>query len=319
VCVTATQEAGKKQDCLPVSKRDIIFTFMNHTTSIGNSTFLHAVTPCKGKINGWESLSDGMLFDPTGRILVATLKGTLPEDVIIPEGVEVIADHAFGWRQRLRSVSFPASLKRIEGGAFFACKGLEEIRIAHDEFSTAGMVFNCSLWFDRQPPGVVYLGNFALDCHGETSGELRIREGTKRVVIPKWSSNISGCNLRGIKKVVLPASVTFFQTTVINDGPTLMSCRSLEEYEVSPDNQQYSSCDGLLYDKAGRRLLLCPAARRVIRIPEHVKEIAKDAFHYTYQVKELHVPERLQARYPKRLTLKNVNIGPGWEILSDDE
>lgn len=269
-------------------------------------------------MGSWSSNSDGLLFDPTGRILLKAIESTVAEDLVIPDGVEEIGERAFGWCNRLRSVSFPASLRLIEHNAFFACRGLEEVAIAHDTLSINGPSFVFTPWFNRQPPGVVYFGSYAFDCHNNHSEELRIREGTKRVIIPKWFSS-DGCNFKGIKKVVLPASVTEFQTTTTCQLPTLMSGRSLEAYEVSPDNPCYSSCEGLLYDKSGTKLLLCPGARETIQIPAHVTEIADEAFHYSYKIKELQVSKSLQARYPGRLTLKSVNAAPGWEILCEDE
>lgn len=300
----------------------MIETTMNHDTSDGRSSpdYAEALPIRRGNITRrrWSSMSDGMRFSANGKTIVSVVKTDQPEELVVPEGTEVIADHAFGWCDRLRSVSFPASLKKIGMSAFFSCRALEKVEIANDELSLVGPVFACTPWFDRQPPGAVYLGSLAFDCHGKMSGELRIREGTKRVIIPKWSSS-EGCNLKGIRRVVLPASVTEFQTTTRYPGPTLMACRSLEAYEVSPGNPRYSSLDGLLYDKGGRRLLLCPAACETIRIPEHVTEIADDAFHYSYKVKELHVHQHLLAHYPGRLTLERVNAGPGWDIIGDDE
>lgn len=292
---------------------------MNNTTGTSHSSFLHAVNmPYRGKAGGWSSHSDGLLFDPTGRILVAAVKSTVAEELVIPEGVEEIGERAFGWCSRLRSVSFPASLRLIGHAAFFSCRGLEEVTIAHDTFSINGPSFVFTPWFDRQPPGVVYFGRYAFDCHKNHSEELRILEGTKRVIIPKWFSSDGG-NFKGVKKVVLPASVTEFQTTTTCQLPTLMSCRTLNAYEVSPDNPCYSSCEGLLYDKSGTKLLLCPGARETIHIPEYVTEIADEAFHYTYKVKALHAPQRLKQRYPEKLALKSVNAGPGWEILDESE
>lgn len=257
-----------------------------------------------------------MLFSANGKTIVMTKEEEIPEHVVVPEGTEMIAEDAFSYRKRIRSVSLPASLRQIGHAAFRRCNNLEEVTIANDTLSISGQAFASTPWFDRQPPGAIYLGSLAFDCHG-MNPELRIREGTKRVIIPKWFSS-DGCNLKGIKKMVLPASVTEFQTTIRNAGPTLIACRTLEAYEVSPDNPCYSSCKGLLYNKSGSRLLICPSACQTIIIPDHVTEIADEAFHYTYQVKELHVPQRLKERYP-RLTLKSVNVGPGWEILDESE
>lgn len=51
------------------------------------------------------------------------------EHVIIPDGVEAIADYAFYGAQKLRTVTFPDSLKEIGSDVFYDCEELIEADI----------------------------------------------------------------------------------------------------------------------------------------------------------------------------------------------
>lgn len=56
-------------------------------------------------------------------------------------------------------------------------------------------------------------------------------------------------------------------------------CSSLEAIRIDPNNEFYSSIDGLLCDKTGKTILYCPYGKSgIIDIPEGVTTIADDAF-----------------------------------------
>ena len=50
-------------------------------------------------------------------------------DVVIPEGVTSIGDHAFAWRKTVTSVTIPDSVTSIGSSAFYYCKSLTNITI----------------------------------------------------------------------------------------------------------------------------------------------------------------------------------------------
>ena len=60
------------------------------------------------------------------------------EHVIIPDGVEAIADYAFYGAHQLRSVTFPVSLKEIGSDVFYDCEELQEIDLSHTKVHTIG-------------------------------------------------------------------------------------------------------------------------------------------------------------------------------------
>ena len=66
------------------------------------------------------AIVSGILIDGSG----------LSGDVTIPEGVAGIADYAFAGNERLRSLHFPVSLKRIGSSSFAGCRPLKSVHVS---------------------------------------------------------------------------------------------------------------------------------------------------------------------------------------------
>ena len=78
----------------------------------------------------------------------------------------------------------------------------------------------------------------------------------------------SGCSLTS---VTIPNSVTFI-------GDKAFSCSSLENINVDSENDNYSSIDGILYNKDVTNLICCPSAKTSVTIPHSVTSISEEAF-----------------------------------------
>ena len=71
-------------------------------------------------------------------------------------------------------------------------------------------------------------------------------------------------------------------------------------YNVDESNANYSSLDGVLYNKDKTKLISVPIGTRSITIPDTVKEIGRFAFAYCYNLKRNHpCPSRLMRWMPK--------------------
>ena len=55
--------------------------------------------------------------------------GAFPENLVIPDGVETIAEYAFEGCCDLASIAFPESLRSIGNGAFYCCENLETVAL----------------------------------------------------------------------------------------------------------------------------------------------------------------------------------------------
>ena len=68
----------------------------------------------------------------------------------------------------------------------------------------------------------------------------------------------------------------------------------LSEIEVHPENQYFSSIDGVLYNKSRTKLLRCPRNVQSLAIPETVEEIRKGAFYRCGELQKVTLPPKLQ-------------------------
>lgn len=66
-------------------------------------------------------------------------------------------------------------------------------------------------------------------------------------------------------------------------------------YNVDESNANYSSLDGVLYNKDKTKLISVPIGTRSITIPDTVKEIGRFAFAYCYNLKEITLPKSVEA------------------------
>ena len=125
---------------------------------------------------------------------------------------------------------------------------------------------------------VTSIGGQAFEyCHGLTS-----------VTIPEGVTNIGNYAFAwcgGLKSVTISSSVTS-----IGYGP-FDYCWELSAIAVEAGNLKYSSCDGIVYDRTGSELVLCPAGRTGnVTIPSGVTCIRNEAFHSCEKLISVHLP-----------------------------
>ena len=88
---------------------------------------------CNGVI---ETASDTLVLGCKNTNIPSTVKVignnpfvTIPSELIVPEGVEVLSDNAFYFNEDLKKISLPSTLKSIGSGAFWDCCSIREITI----------------------------------------------------------------------------------------------------------------------------------------------------------------------------------------------
>ena len=94
----------------------------------------------------------------------------------------------------------------------------------------------------------------------------------------------------GLTTVEIPATITD-----INRGP-FSNCASLTDINVDPDNENYSSENGILYNKNKNRLIQYPAGKTntSYTIQNHVDSIDGYAFMDCHTLNELIIPESVE-------------------------
>lgn len=187
---------------------------------------------------------DGVLFDKDLTVLIQCPAG-FAGDYIIPVGIISIGDWAFDNCSVLTSVTIPDSVTSIGNATFAGCSLLASVII---------------------PDSVTSIGNLAFNgCSSLTS-----------VTIPASVTNIGWCAFQhctSLTSVTIPDSVTSIGLVSFSE------CTTLTSISVHPNNPNYASVDGVLFDKKLTVLIRCPGGfSGACTIPDGVTSIDFAAF-----------------------------------------
>ena len=227
-------------------------------------------------------------------------------EITLPNTVYEIGDYAFKNCAGLKSIEIPDSLKLgiISTGMFSGCTSLETIKLPDNIQKIENFAFaNCkSLSSFTVPEEVTIIkrGTF-LNCESLSS----ITMGNEITEI--GGSAFAGC---GLTEIQLPSGITGigeeafaknkFTEFTIPSGVTELGagvfagCDQLQEISVEVGNANFSAAGGVLYDKAGTKLLLCPGGKEgTFTLPRRTTEIAESAFKGCKKITELVLPSGL--------------------------
>ena len=194
-------------------------------------------------------------------------------DLVIPEYVEYngntysvtsIGFEAFVRLKGLNSVCIPSSVTRIESQAFIDCSNLTTVNIPNSVTYIGMNTFSGTAWFNNQPDGIVYAGNFAYRYKGEMppGTELEIKEGTigicgnaflncsnlESVNIPQSVTYIGDCAFEGcgnLASVIIPNSVTLIGYSAFAKCESLTTI-TIPKSDILLRAGVFRGCTGLL-------------------------------------------------------------------------
>ena len=213
----------------------------------------------------------------------------------IPNPVPSIGDYAFYGCSSLTSIDIPNSVTSIGDYAFYDCSSLTSIDIPNSVTSIGryAFVYCSSLTSIDIPNSVTSIDNSTFsNCPGLTSIDIpnsvtsigysafQDSSGLTSIDIPNSVTSIgwyafSGCT--GLTSAKIGSSLKILSpgwllSTVFDD------CKALMSISVSEDNENYSSIDGVLYNKDASELLIYPEGRSSetsISLPATLKSIGK--------------------------------------------
>ena len=204
------------------------------------------------------------------------------ENLVISDAVTSIGDNAFENCNGLKSVSFGSSLASIGKEAFASCIKLESVTF---------------------PASLQSIGKSAfMQCDALTS--VTITNGLTSI------GQQAFFNCEKLATVTIPNSVASIGMNAFGN------CDGLTEIVVAAENPNYSSADGVLFDKAKTTLLQCPGGKQgEYTIPNSVTSIGNNAFASCFLLTSVEIPNSVgeigvQA-FSSCIELTSVTIGNG--------
>ncbi len=188
--------------------------------------------------------------------------------ITIPDGVKEISSYVFSDCKRLANVAIPGGVTKIEISAFSGCSGLTSVTIPDSVTEIEKSAFSgCSgLKSVTIPDGVTEIGDNAFEgCTGLTS--VTISDSVTEI----GSYAFSGCS--GLTGVTISNSVTDIGWHAFSD------CSGLTSINVDKNNRNYTSENGVLFNKDKSSLIQYPGGKKgAYTISDSVTDIDWNSF-----------------------------------------
>ena len=117
--------------------------------------------------------------------------------------------------------------------------------------------------------------------------------GLISVLIPEGVTNISHCAFLGCAELTW---VNIPSTVATISGSAFYDCNKLAFVEVAPNNAEYSSVDGALFDKSKKSMIFCPKGiQGEYIVPDGVTSIGEHAFEECTGLTAVHIPHGVKS------------------------
>lgn len=209
------------------------------------------------------------------------------KSVVIPSTVTRIDSSAFEGCINLETVNIPNSVTYLGGKVFYGCQSLTTITIpASVTYIGPELTSWCTslteINVDSKSKGYASVDGVLMDIGKTRIMNFPAAKECEVYTVPTTVRNInksafSGCT--GLKSIVLPPDTALYiyeyafagctGLTSINLPSNIMSiydyafegCTSLKEFTVDPKNANFTTVDGVLFNKAKTRLVRYPCAK----------------------------------------------------------
>ncbi len=192
--------------------------------------------------------------------VIAAPWGEKITNVIIENGVESIGSCTFLDCEDLVSVKMADSVTSIGYAAFEGCDSLTDVTLSKNlQYISSNAFGYCSdLSSITLPDSLCSIGEAAfLQC-------------------------------TGLKEITIPAGVTYINSVAF------INCSALKNIYVDSDNTEFSSVDGVLYNKDKTELLRCPEGKSgKFSISDNVTGIGEYAFYACYELTDIELSSNL--------------------------
>jgi len=291
-------------------------------TSIGSSAFRN----CRGLTSisipqGIASIGNDAFYDCVGLTSIS-----------LPQGLTSIGDKAFWSCWRLTSINIPQSVTSIGSGAFYNCAGLANISIPDGVTSIADYAFDMCIGLKNISisQSVTRIGIQAFNgCTGLTS--ISIPQGVTSIGFGAF------CGCESLSMINIPESVSSIGVLAFSSCSSLTSISipqgvasigmqafynsGLTNINVALGNENYSSINGILLNKAGTILIACPGVVTMASIPDGVTSIADFAFALCKGLTSISIPQGVTSigdwAFGDNIGLASISLPEGLVSIGD--
>nr|WP_242400709.1 leucine-rich repeat domain-containing protein [Hoylesella pleuritidis] len=235
--------------------------------------------------NGLKKLTKLQLPAGTKKIEKYAMSGcTELTECAIPQQVTAIREYAFTQCRKLASLTLPNTVAELGTAAFKECDGLQSVTftdgisitsIAKDLFAK-----NVSLTAITFPESVKEIGESAF-------------AGCKSLASATFPSLLEKIGAHAFENCTSLATLSEFPASLSSIEDKAFYNTVVTAFNVSADNEDYLSKDGVLYAGGGISLELYPTGNTSIsfEVPKGVADIGENAFAYAKNLKTIKLPE----------------------------
>ncbi len=196
------------------------------------------------------------------------------KELIIEEGVKSIGSYAFAYINSIESITIPASVETISDYAFFSINSIESIFVNSENKNY------CDI------NGVLY------------------SKDKKRLILLPPKSTVESFTLADETEIIADNAIRgkFLKSVNLKENVSELnylafnSCNTLENINVSGDNQTYSSKDGILFNKDKTELVYYPLGKTETHytLEPTVKVIGSHAVYSNKTLSSVTLPDALE-------------------------
>ena len=192
--------------------------------------------------------------------------------ITLSDSVTTIDDTAFYNCTSLENISIPSRVTSLSGSAFSSCTALENVNVSSLEAW-------CNIDFETPDSNPLYGRHLYLNG-----------QEVKELVIPNSVTSIGDYafnNCTSLTNITIPNSVTSI-------GESAFAwCNSLVSVTVDNENNNYSSVDGVLFNKTKTEIICYPAGKTSTSyaIPNSVTSISNCAFSSCHNLSNVTIPD----------------------------
>lgn len=217
---------------------------------------------------------DGILYSAGLKELIRIPMGKQIGDFEVPTGVETMRDGVFNGCDSLTGISIPATVTGIGDTVFQFCRFLQRIDVEEGNLNYAsedGVLYTADRKELLRVPSAKEIVDFTV-----LPGVVKIGE-------------CAFLNCR-MEKITISESVEEI-------GKETLMCGCLKEICVAAENKNFSSSDGVLYNKDMTEILLFPAQKETAEfaVPSGVERIGDSAFQGCEKLTGISIPESVSA------------------------